>query len=114
VAARSEDAGIRQLLNDLAQEERSHRERAESLGRDRLNPEAREHEDETARRLFVLQVVQPGWPGLMDGSVSDASPSVRAAVGDAQPEGCVSVGWRHRLARVSAWDSRKRCQTMGA
>lgn len=79
-AARSQDARIRQLLNDLAQDERKHTERAEELGRDKLNPEMREHEDETSRRLFVLQIVQPGLAGLMDGSVSTLAPVFAAAL----------------------------------
>jgi rubrerythrin len=79
-AARSQDAGIRQLLNDLAQDERKHKDRAEALGRDKLNPEARENEDETSRRLFVLQIVQPGLAGLMDGSVSTLAPVFAAAL----------------------------------
>jgi len=79
-AARSQDAGIRQLLNDLAQEERSHQERAETLERDRLDPVSAQREDETNRRLFVLQIVQPGLAGLMDGSVSTLAPVFAAAL----------------------------------
>jgi len=79
-ARRTEDAGIRQLLNDLAEEEREHRDRAEALGRDKLNLEARQNEDETSRRLFLLQVVQPGLAGLMDGSVSTLAPVFAAAL----------------------------------
>src|SRR4029079_13759683 len=36
-------------------------------------------EDETARRMFVLQYVQPGLAGLMDGSVSTLAPLFAAA-----------------------------------
>src|SRR5665647_1657032 len=36
-------------------------------------------EDETARRVFVLQFVQPGLVGLMDGSVSTLAPLFAAA-----------------------------------
>src|SRR5436190_712126 len=50
-AARTQDAGIRQLLDDLAQEERSHEDRAEQLG----------------------------LAGLMDGSVSTLAPVFAAA-----------------------------------
>src|SRR5262245_29565273 len=62
---KSRDAGVRQLLGDLAEEERKHERIAEAL-------EAAPEEDEAAarRRLFVLQVIQPGLAGLMDGSVS--------------------------------------------
>ena len=36
-------------------------------------------EDEVSRRLFVLQIVQPGLAGLMDGSVSTLAPVFAAA-----------------------------------
>jgi len=78
-AARAEDPGVRQLLDDLAQEERSHEERAEELEKDKLGPDVRGKEDEASRRLFVLQVVQPGLAGLMDGSVSTLAPVFAAA-----------------------------------
>ena len=79
-AQRAKDAGIRQLLDDLAIEERGHRERAEELTEDKLRPDIRHEEEETSRRLFVLQVVQPGLAGLMDGSVSTLAPVFAAAV----------------------------------
>ena len=79
-AARTTDPGVRQLLNDLAQEERTHKDKAEELGRDKLTPGARHSEDETNRRLFVLQIVQPGLAGLMDGSVSTLAPVFAAAL----------------------------------
>jgi rubrerythrin len=91
-AARTQDAAIRQLLNDLAQDERKHRERAEELGRDKLRPEALEREDETSRRLFVLQVVQPGLAGLMDGSVSTLAPVFAAALATQKPWDAFLVG----------------------
>ncbi|HEV3036243.1 MAG TPA: ferritin family protein [Candidatus Angelobacter sp.] len=78
-AARTEDAGIRQLLNTLAEEERSHETRAGELERDKLKDEVRESEDEAGRRLFVLQIIQPGLAGLMDGSVSTLAPVFAAA-----------------------------------
>jgi erythrin-vacuolar iron transport family protein len=76
-AARTEDASIRQLLNDLAQEERSHEHRAEEIGKG--DPTARNEEEEANRKLFVLQIVQPGLAGLMDGSVSTLAPVFAAA-----------------------------------
>jgi rubrerythrin len=78
-AARTQDAGSRQLLDDLAQEERSHEDRAEKLTADKLQPNAKREEDEARRRLFVLQIVQPGLAGLMDGSVSTLAPVFAAA-----------------------------------
>src|SRR5467141_1554983 len=79
-AARSQDASIRQLLDDLANEERSHEERADELGREKLTGTAKHEEDEANRRLFVLQIVQPGLAGLMDGSVSTLAPVFAAAL----------------------------------
>src|SRR5947208_10075797 len=79
-AARSLDARLRQLLDDLAQEERSHEDRAEELERDKLRPDVKHQEDEANRRLFVLQIVQPGLAGLMDGSVSTLAPVFAAAL----------------------------------
>ncbi|MBZ5624299.1 MAG: rubrerythrin [Acidobacteriia bacterium] len=78
-AARAQDAGARQLLDDLAQEERSHEDRAEKLAADKLQPDVKREEDEARRRLFVLQIVQPGLAGLMDGSVSTLAPVFAAA-----------------------------------
>src|ERR1700687_3187797 len=63
-AARAQDAGVRQLLDDLAQEERSHEDRAGQLEKDELRPDVRRQEDEARKRLFVLQIVQPGLAGL--------------------------------------------------
>jgi erythrin-vacuolar iron transport family protein len=73
------DAGIRKLLGDLALAERKHSAMAESLEQELLTPEALGEEDAAQRRLFLLQVVQPGLAGLMDGSVSTLAPVFAAA-----------------------------------
>ena len=78
-AAVTADASLRQLLGDLAEEERSHMLRADELGKEKLQPDIRREEDEVSRRLFVLQIVQPGLAGLMDGSVSTLAPVFAAA-----------------------------------
>jgi len=78
-AARAQDARLRQLLDDLALEERTHEDRTEELENDKLRPDAKHKEDEASRRLFVLQIVQPGLAGLMDGSVSTLAPVFVAA-----------------------------------
>lgn len=78
-AAKTTDAGIRQLLIDLAEQERAHAQAAEQLAEENLTHEARHEEDLTRRRLFVLQVIQPGLAGLMDGSVSTLAPLFAAA-----------------------------------
>src|ERR1700726_3429662 len=79
-AARAQDASVRQLLDDLAQEERSHEDRAQELTEEKLRPDVKEDEDKARRRLFVLQIVQPGLAGLMDGSVSTLAPVFAAAL----------------------------------
>ncbi len=73
------DASVRKLLGDLAQAERRHSALAESLEEKLLTPEARTEEEKAHRRLFVLQIIQPGLAGLMDGSVSTLAPLFAAA-----------------------------------
>ncbi|MBP0575514.1 hypothetical protein J8J27_32835, partial [Mycobacterium tuberculosis] len=73
------DTGIRSLLGDLAEAERSHISLAHRLGLTHLPQDVRADEDATAHRLFVLQYVQPGLIGLMDGSVSTLAPLFAAA-----------------------------------
>ncbi|MCG6914651.1 rubrerythrin [bacterium BMS3Abin03] len=74
-AKRTSDAGIRQLLGDLAAEEREHIHTAQSM---EVNADTHS-EQETQKRLFLLQIVQPGLVGLMDGSVSTLAPLFAAA-----------------------------------
>jgi rubrerythrin len=73
------DASTRKLLGDLAEVERKHSALAESLQMKHLTPETRAQEEAAERRLFVLQIVQPGLAGLMDGSVSTLAPLFAAA-----------------------------------
>jgi rubrerythrin len=73
------DASVRQLLIELAEAEAGHETLAHKLSQTILTPSAREKEDETARRVFLLQYVQPGLVGLMDGSVSTLAPLFAAA-----------------------------------
>jgi rubrerythrin len=91
-AERSSDASIRQLLDDLAQEELSHEHRAEALEAEKLGPAAKREESEAQRRLFVLQVVQPGLAGLMDGSVSTLAPVFAAAFATQRSHDAFIVG----------------------
>ena len=72
------DKATRDLLTLLAAAEDKHEKLAQELG-ERITPSARKAEDETARRMFVLQYVQPGLAGLMDGSVSTLAPLFAAA-----------------------------------
>ena len=78
-ADRSSDAGIRKLLGDLAAAEREHVSLAKKLGQEHLTTGARSDEDAARRSMFLLQVVQPGLLGLMDGSVSTLAPLFAAA-----------------------------------
>lgn len=73
------DADLRQLLGDLAEEERRHEAMAAQIAPAGQPAEERTSEAETSRRLFVLQIVQPGLAGLMDGSVSTLAPLFAAA-----------------------------------
>jgi rubrerythrin len=76
---RAEDASVRKLLGDLAEAERGHESLAGQLEERILDSGARNAEEETRRRVFVLRVVQPGLAGLMDGSVSTLAPLFAAA-----------------------------------
>src|ERR1700734_2518580 len=78
-AARTQDASIRQLLDDLINEEREHEERAQELDKEKLPANVKADEERAQGRLFVLQIVQPGLAGLMDGSVSTLAPVFAAA-----------------------------------
>jgi erythrin-vacuolar iron transport family protein len=91
-ASRAQDPGVRQLLDDLAQEERSHENRAEELEKKELQPDIKRQEDEASRRLFVLQIVQPGLAGLMDGSVSTLAPVFAAALATHSSKDALVVG----------------------
>ncbi len=76
---RTSDASIRKLLGDLAAAERQHISLAQKLDEKHLTGDARSEEEETRRRIFVLQIIQPGLVGLMDGSVSTLAPLFAAA-----------------------------------
>jgi rubrerythrin len=78
-ADKARDLSIRKLLTELAEIESEHETLAQHLGETILTKDARAREDETERRMFVLQYVQPGLAGLMDGSVSTLAPLFAAA-----------------------------------
>lgn len=69
----------RELLNRLADEERKHSETAGELEEKHLTETAREQESKSHEKLFVLQIVQPGLAGLIDGSISTLAPIFAAA-----------------------------------
>ena len=78
-AEKARDVSIRQLLVELAEAEAGHESLAHKLTETILTEGTRAEEDETARRMFLLQYVQPGLVGLMDGSVSTLAPLFAAA-----------------------------------
>jgi len=78
-ARQAKDAEMRQLLGDLAAEERKHEETSSTFDPEHLPAPLRDEESRTARQLFLLQVVQPGLAGLMDGSVSTLAPLFASA-----------------------------------
>jgi len=78
-AENARDVSVRQLLITLAEAEAGHESLAHKLSETILTKGARAKEDETARRMFLLQYVQPGLVGLMDGSVSTLAPLFAAA-----------------------------------
>lgn len=91
-AARSQDAGIRKLLGDLAAAEQGHANRAEKLQTEHLSRTAKQGEKAEAHKQFVLQIVQPGLAGLMDGSVSTLAPLFAAAFATQNPHETLLVG----------------------
>jgi rubrerythrin len=78
-AQNTRDVSVHKLLIELAEAESGHESLAHKLTEQILTDGARAQEDETARRMFVLQYVQPGLAGLMDGSVSTLAPLFAAA-----------------------------------
>jgi len=90
--ARTSDAATRKLLGDLAEAEVKHEHLAADLEQRYLTPDARHDEDEHARRRFILQIIQPGLVGLMDGSVSTLAPVFAAAFATRNPWEAFLVG----------------------
>jgi len=78
-AGLTQDVKIRELLNMLADEERKHTRAAGAYEEKHLTEQAKEAEEQSHHRLFMLQFVQPGLAGLMDGSVSTLAPLFAAA-----------------------------------
>jgi len=91
-AANATDASVRQLLDDLAVEERSHENRAEALETGKQEGGEFHKEEEARKKLFVLQIIQPGLAGLMDGSVSTLAPVFAAAFATGQSWNAFLVG----------------------
>jgi len=90
--AKVSDAGTRKLLGDLAEVERQHSAFAESLEEKQVASGERAEEDKTQRRMFVLQIIQPGLAGLIDGSVSTLAPIFAAAFATRESRAALLVG----------------------
>jgi erythrin-vacuolar iron transport family protein len=78
-ASQATDVSARRLFTELAEVERGHEKRAEEIAEAHLSGDTKATEERAARRLFVLQYVQPGLAGLIDGSVSTLAPLFAAA-----------------------------------
>jgi rubrerythrin len=107
-ADQAHNVGVRKLLGDLADMKKYHESLAAKLTDTILIPDVRAEEDRTRKRMFILQYVQPGLAGLMDGSVSTLAPCSRPPsppIRTGRPSSSVS---QPRLAPASAWALRKR------
>jgi rubrerythrin len=91
-ASRTTDVAMRELLNHLADEERKHTRAAGEIQEQHLTEQAKISEDESHRRLFMLQFIQPGLVGLMDGSVSTLAPLFAAAFATHKSQDAFLVG----------------------
>jgi rubrerythrin len=78
-ADQARDVSVRELFVRLAEVERGHGRRAEELVETHLASDVEAAEEGARHRLFVLQYVQPGLAGLIDGSVSTLAPLFAAA-----------------------------------
>ena len=78
-AVRTTNLSLRKLLNELALAESGHEEMAAGFRETLQKDGTLDVEKETARRMFILQFIQPGLAGLMDGSVSTLAPVFAAA-----------------------------------
>lgn len=76
---RASDAEVRKLIGDLIAAEDRHIGIAQHISEVELTTKARSVEEQAAHRAFVLQYVQPGLTGLIDGSVSTLAPIFAAA-----------------------------------
>src|SRR5579863_677036 len=89
---RISDPSTRKLLGDLAEIERQHENFALGLEEKHLTEESISTEDRSQRQLFMLQIIQPGLAGLMDGSVSTLAPIFAAAFATRSTRAALLVG----------------------
>src|SRR6266550_4594745 len=110
-AQRTNDAGIRQLLDDLAQEEQRHEAAADEITQAQTTSGALSHEHDAARRLLVLRFIQPGLAGLMDGSVSTLAPLFVAAFATGNTLATFKVGLAASVGAGISMGFARRCPT---
>ncbi len=111
-AARTTDINTRELLLKLATEEQVHLRAAEKLEEEHLPADARAVESDAQRKLFLLEIIQPGLVGLMDGSVSTLAPSSPPPLLLGITGTPSASDLPRRLEPASPWASRKRLRTM--
>ena len=78
-AKRIPDRAVKKLLLELAEEEKGHESLSEKLGLSHQHEQTKARIQDDEARVFLLQYVQPGLVGLMDGSVSTLAPIFAAA-----------------------------------
>ena len=111
-AKRATNLSARKLLDELAVAEQAHEDLAGKLKTELEESGARKAEDQTHRRMFVLQVIQPGLAGLM-GICFDAGSRLRGGLCHAGPFGTPSwSAWRLPSAPALAWALPKPFPTM--
>ena len=101
------DISARQLLLELAEAEAGHESLAHKLSEQILTDTARATEDAASKREFMLQYVQPGLAGLMDGSVSTLAPLFAAAFATHNTWQTFLVGIAASVGAGFRWLSRK-------
>lgn len=89
---RISDASTRKLLGDLAEIERQHSHYAETLEQKHLDAPAVTAEEKSQRQMFMLQFIQPGLAGAIDGSISTLAPIFAAALATHKTRDAFLVG----------------------
>ena len=105
---------MRRLLGDLAEEEKGGTRISRGSSTDEhLNRDARELKTRLSAAIFVLQYVQPGLAGLMDGSVSTLAPLFAAAFATHHNWQTLVVGLAASIGAGISMAFAERCPTMG-
>jgi rubrerythrin len=110
-AENARDASVRQLLVELAEAEAGHESLAHKLSQKILTTGARAKEDETARRMFVLQYVQPASPVSWTARYRRLRRCLRRPSRHTAPGKPFWLAWRPLSARASQWVLPKRSLT---